>query len=312
MTAQIFDPSTVALLGLGEAGTALARGLVEQSGWRRSPGDNGRRLIAVDTALGEGPRGAAIAERAKDFGIAIARDYATTLRDAELVISVVTGTEAMNAATEAKPHLRSGAVYCDFNTLTRKNAEDIGATLRDAGIEYIDVAVMGGFNALGYKVPLLLAGSAAPRVLAWMAPLGFEARVLSDRIGDASAVKILRSILLKGLEALSVECLVAARQQGVLEQVLGCLGDVDRVTFAGMVKELAITHLAHAKRRMEEVEKVNETLRETGIEPLMSDATRRNHARTVAANVAPADGSKPTLDEALRLLTERVVKPRAV
>src|SRR3546814_5768885 len=75
MTAQIFDPSTVALLGLGEAGTALARGLVEQSGWRRSPGDNGRRLIAADTALGEGPRGAAIAERAKGFGIAISRDY---------------------------------------------------------------------------------------------------------------------------------------------------------------------------------------------------------------------------------------------
>src|SRR3546814_10182710 len=97
---------------------------------------------------------------------------------------------------------------------------------------------MGTFNALGYKVPLLLAGPAAPRALAWMAPLGFEAQVLSDRIGNASAVKILRSILLKGLEALSVECLVAARQQGVLEQVLGCLGDVDRVAFAGMVKEL--------------------------------------------------------------------------
>src|SRR3546814_1085489 len=145
-----------------------------------------------------------------------------------------------------------------------------------------------------------------------MAPLGFEAKVLSDRIGDASAVKILRSILLKGLEALSVECLVAARQQGVLEQVLGCLGDVDRVTFAGMVKELAITHLAHAKRRMEEVEQVNETLRETGIEPLMSDATRRNPARTVAADVAPATGPKPSLDEARPLLTEHVLKRRGI
>src|SRR3546814_7693438 len=121
--------------------------------------------LAVDIALGEGPRGAAIAGRAKGFGIAISRDYTTALAEADLVISVVTGTEAMNAAMAAKPHLRPGSIYCDFNTLTRKNAEDIGATLADAGIDYVDVAVMGGFNALGYKVPLLLAGPAAPRVL---------------------------------------------------------------------------------------------------------------------------------------------------
>src|SRR3546814_20525668 len=127
----------------------------------------------------------------------------------------------MNAAMAAKPHLRPGSIYCDFNTLTRKNAEDIGATLADAGIDYVDVAVMGGFNALGYKVPLLLAGPAAPRVLGWMEPLGFEATVLSARIGDASAVKILRSILLKGLEAPSVDCLVAARPHGLREKVLG-------------------------------------------------------------------------------------------
>src|SRR3546814_12226971 len=91
----------------------------------------------------------------------------------------------MNASMAAKPHLRPGSIDCDFNTLTRKNAEDIGATLADAGIDYVDVAVMGGFNALGYKVPLLLAGPAAPRVLGWMAPLGFAAKVLSDRIGVA-------------------------------------------------------------------------------------------------------------------------------
>src|SRR3546814_15129388 len=91
--------------------------------------------------LGEGPRGAAIAEGAKDFGIAISRDYTTALAEADLVISVVTGTEAMNAAMAAKPHLRPGSIYCDFNTLTRKNAEDIGATLAAAGIDLVEVAV---------------------------------------------------------------------------------------------------------------------------------------------------------------------------
>src|SRR3546814_11865393 len=93
--------------------------------------------LAVDIALGEGPRGAAIAGRAKGFGIAISRDYTTALAEAALVISVVTGTEAMNAAMAAKPHLRPGSIYCDFNrSEERRVGEECVSTCRSRWSPY--------------------------------------------------------------------------------------------------------------------------------------------------------------------------------
>jgi len=296
--------TTVAMLGLGEAGTAIATGLARE--WRDA--DPARRILAVDIALGDNIRGPAINDRARAIGVDIAGTYTPALAAAGFVVSVVTGVEAMNAALAARPILRPGTLYLDVNTLTGKQTVEIAAKMEEAGIAYVDVAAMGGFNALGHKAPLLLAGPAAERAAAWMRPHGFEVRVLSERAGDASAVKIIRSVMMKGIEALSVECLVTAYRQGLVAEVLDCFADVDAMSFRNFVREMAITHPAHARRRMEEVDKVIENLRETGVEPLMSERTRQSHARTVAADIAPADGGKPELEEALALLSEKVVK----
>lgn len=301
-----FDPTTVAHLGLGEGGTALARGFAEQSGWR-TPGSN-RSQLAIDIAAGLGPRGEAMAERAKSMGVTLSRDYGTALAEAEFVTSTVTGDDALDAARSALEFLRPGTVFLDYNTITRKTAVEIAGLMDAKGVQYIDVAVFGSFHAVGYKTPLLIAGRDTDRVVPWMEGLGFQVRVLNDRAGDASAVKMLRSIMMKGIEALAVECLVAAREQNLLEEVLDCFGDVDTATFRGMLDILITTHIPHCKRRMEEVEKVNQNLIETGIEPLMSAATLANHRRTLAADVAGA-GVVPPMDEALRILTDNVVKP---
>ena len=97
-------------------------------------------------------------------------------------------------------------------------------------------------------------------------------KVRSTKPGSASAVKVLRSVLIKGVEALAIESFVAARRQGLLEEVMGCLGDIDAGTFAGSLAMLTQTHIVHAHRRWEEMGLVAQTLRDTGVEPLMTEA----------------------------------------
>jgi 3-hydroxyisobutyrate dehydrogenase-like beta-hydroxyacid dehydrogenase len=169
---------------------------------------------------------------------------------------------------------------------------------------------MGGFFKQGIKAPMLVAGADAEPAVAWMNANGFETKYLGPRPGSASSVKMVRSVIMKGLEALGVEALVTAERQGILKEVLGCLGDVDSMSVSGTIAMLVQTHIVHAERRWEEMGLVAKTLRETGVDPIMTEMIERSHRRTVDAHIAPADGRVPPLDEALKILSEKVVRGR--
>lgn len=298
------DITAIATLGLGEAGTAITTGLSKE--WRKD--DPSRRILSVDIGLGDNIRGAAINDRARAIGVEVEGSYTSKLGDAGAVFSVVTGVEARNAALAARDVLKPGTLFFDVNTLTGPQTAAIAEEMYKAGIDYVDFAAMGGFSTTGHKVPFVLSGPAAERAAAFLKPFGFNVTVMSDRAGDASAVKIIRSVMVKGIEALSVECLVAAHRAGLVDEVLACFSDIDERTFAGMASSLVTSHVVHAKRRMEEMDKARENLIELGIQPLMTERTRESHARTVAAEIAPADASLPSFEEALELLSEKVVK----
>ncbi len=300
-------PRMIALLGFGEAGSVIARDLCAEGGWR--DGAPARELIAIDTACEDGARGAAMRVEAERRGVPLSRDYTAALGTADLVISVVTGTEARAAATMARPWLRPGTLYADVNSITGPETRVVAAALAHGGVDFVDVAAMGVFKVTGIATPLLLSGPRAPALAAFVAAVGGRARVLNETVGDASAVKILRSVLMKGLEALSVECLVAARRQGLVSEVLDNLGDVDAMGFAAFVRALATTHLVHAKRRLEEMEKAQQNLAESGVPALMTGATQRSHRRTVDAALDPAAVTDLDLDAALRILDEIVGRP---
>lgn len=303
-------PTVVGLLGFGEAGSAVARGLA--GGWRvNAPaGSNAaRRLVAVDVALDADPRGRALGAEARRLEVAITGGYTAALSEADMVFSMVPGDASFEAASSLARVLKPGALVLDLCTITGAMAEADRAVIEAAGGRYVDVAVMGTFHSLGHKAPMLLAGPDADEAAEWMAAQGFDVKVLGPKPGSASSVKMLRSVLIKGIEALAVESLVAAREQNLLEEVLGCLGDVDLVPFRTYLSTLLSTHIVHATRRLEEMELVGRTLRETGIEPLMTEAIQRSHRRTVEAGILPADGRVPPLDVALKLLAEGVVKP---
>jgi len=306
-------PRVIALLGFGEAGTAIARGLAAEGRWRgvSKPGDNApRRLIAIDTALDKDPRGTALGNEARKLDIAISADYTAALSEADLVISAVQGEFAIDAARAAAPLLKQGAHYLDLCTVTGKMSDEDRAEIEKGGGRYIDVAVMGGFFSSGIKAQMLVAGGGAEPVVSWMNDNGFVAQYLGPKPGSASSVKMLRSVIVKGIEALAVESFVAAERQGILPEVMACLGDIDARTFAGSLVMLMQTHVVHAHRRWEEMGLVARTLRETGVDPLMTEAIEKSHRRTVDAHIAPADGKVPSLEDALKLLSEKVVRGR--
>lgn len=305
------SPRVIALLGFGEAGSAIARGLAAEGGWRgpSRPGDNApRRLIAIDTALDRDARGMALGKHARSLDVAIEGGYTEALRQADLVICAVPGEHALAAAEATAPLLKKGAHYLDLCTVTGKMSDEDRAPIEAAGGRYIDIAVMGGFFKQGIKAPMLVAGVDVEAVVAWMNANGFDAKVLGAKPGSASSVKMLRSVLIKGVETLGVEALVTARRQGILEEVLDCLSDADRMPFRDFIGMLVQTHLVHARRRWEEMGLVATTLRETGVDPLLTEAIEKSLRRTVDAAVAPADGKVPSLADALKILSEKVVR----
>jgi 3-hydroxyisobutyrate dehydrogenase-like beta-hydroxyacid dehydrogenase len=307
------SPRVIALLGFGEAGSAIARGLCAEGGWRGAPrpGDNApRRLIAIDTALDKDARGTALGKEARRLDVTISDTYTEALSEADLVISVVQGEFALDAAKAAAPLLKKGAYYLDLCTVTGKMSDEDRAEIEAAGGRYVDVAVMGGFFSSGIKAPMLVAGEGGRDMVEWMNKTGFVAQYLGTKPGSASSVKMLRSVLVKGIEALAVESFVTAKRQGILDEVMGCLGDIDARTFAGSLTMLVQTHIVHAHRRWEEMGLVAQTLRDTGVDPLMTEAIEKSHRRTVDAGLAPAGGEVPNLGEALTILSEKVVRGR--
>ena len=307
------SPRVIALLGFGEAGSAIARGLAAENGWRgpSKPGDNApRRVIAIDPALDKDARGTALGKEARRLDVAISNKYTEALSEADLVICAVQGEHALEAATSAAAFMKKGAHFLDLCTVTGKMADEDREAIEKAGGRYVDIAVMGGFFKYGIKAPMLVAGEQAQAAVDWMNASGFDAKYLGPKPGSASSVKMVRSVLMKGLEALGVEALVTAERQGIREEVLECLADVDLVPFREHLSSLVQTHIVHARRRWEEMGLVAQTLRETGVDPKMTVTTEQTLRRSVEAGIAPADGKVPKLDEALRLLSEKVVRGR--
>jgi 3-hydroxyisobutyrate dehydrogenase-like beta-hydroxyacid dehydrogenase len=267
-------------------------------------------VIAIDPALDKDARGTALGKEARRLEIAIADRYTEALSEADLVICAVQGEHALDAATSAAAFMKKGAHFLDLCTVTGKMADEDREAIEKVGGRYVDIAVMGGFFKYGIKAPMLVAGDEAQAAVDWMNASGFDAKYLGPKPGSASSVKMVRSVLMKGLEALGVEALVTAERQGIREEVLECLADVDLVPFREHLSSLVQTHVVHARRRWEEMGLVAQTLRETGVEPKMTVTTEQTLRRSVEAGIAPADGKVPRLDEALKLLSEKVVRGR--
>jgi 3-hydroxyisobutyrate dehydrogenase-like beta-hydroxyacid dehydrogenase len=258
----------IALIGYGEVGRILAEDL-------RACGAS---IATFDVKLADAA-GAAMRDHAQRLGVQLAEAHATAARDAELVISAVTASQAVAVARACAPGLRPGAFFLDFNSASPGAKIEAAGIVNAAGGRYVEGAVMTSVPPYRIKVPLLLGGPDASALVPVLDALGFAAKVHSARLGVASATKMCRSVMIKGLEAMVIEAFTTARHYGVEDAVLASL----RETFPDIDWERQGAYLfqrviEHGRRRSEEVREVAVTVREAGLEPWSATGTAERQA----------------------------------
>jgi 3-hydroxyisobutyrate dehydrogenase len=252
----------VAIIGFGEVGQCFASALAE----------HGAALSLFDPNPSEAAHAAA-----RRIGRRIGADVSGGLADARLVICAVPGAHGLSVARAVARELPEGALYADLTTARPAAIREAPSAFGARADAFVDVAIMGAISLAGHRTPLLGAGPRAAELQGLLAPAGFRIEVLTGKEpGDASALKLLRSVFTKGLEALAVECLVAAEGQGLRNEVIDQLRDLDETPIARFLDMLVRTHVLHAARRLQEVEQVQSLLSEAGY---AADVTAGVHAR---------------------------------
>ncbi|WP_096704546.1 DUF1932 domain-containing protein [Magnetospirillum sp. 15-1] len=261
------DP-TIGLIGYGEVGRILAEDLRAQ----------GVRVAAHDIKLG-GPNEGELVDHAARFGVELVSGHAALAALSDLVISAVTASQAVTVAEACAPGLRAGTYVLDFNSASPKAKTEAAALVNAAGGRFVEGAVMTSVPPYRIKVPLLLGGPDAAGLEPLLNGLGFAAKVASDKLGVASATKMCRSVMIKGLEAMVIESFATARAYGVEDAVIASLAE----TFPGMEWEKLGAYffqrvIQHGRRRAEEVREVARTVREAGLEPFSAAGTALRQA----------------------------------
>ena len=271
----------VALIGFGEAGLAFAGA----EGWR---GIARAYDILTDD---EATRSAKQAEYRR-AGVEGASTLAEAIADAPIVLSLVTADQALAVAREAASCLAGGAIYCDLNSVSPGTKREAAASI-DAGIgAYVDVAIMAPVSPVRLAVPLLVSGPRAEAAARALAQIGFtNVRNVGTEIGQASAIKMIRSVMVKGIEALTAECMLAADAAGVTEEVLASLDSSEKAEpWAKRAAYNLERMMVHGLRRAGEMDEVVKTLEDLGVDPISSRATARRQREIGALGV---DASEP-------------------
>ncbi|MEQ4530280.1 MAG: DUF1932 domain-containing protein [Mixta sp.] len=254
--------TTVAIIGFGEAGTIFASDLADKA------------QVNVWDLKFVGPERDAMLAKAEQAGVTPAASLAAAIADAQLIFSLVTADSALALAQEAAPHLTQRQTFLDFNSVAPETKRSAERAVTQRQGNYLDVAVMAPVPPARLRTPLLLGGKEAERVAAQLRLWGCHAQALSDRVGDVSAIKMCRSVMIKGLEALTTECLTAARRYGVEEAVLDSLhASFPSLGWHGELADYLISRVAqHGRRRSEEMREVVKTLQDVALSGTMSQA----------------------------------------
>jgi 3-hydroxyisobutyrate dehydrogenase-like beta-hydroxyacid dehydrogenase len=263
-----FNQWHVGLVGYGEVGRILAEDLRK----------DGVRVSAYDVKLGD-DRAEPLRDHAAGIGVALASSHADLAGQADFIVSAVTASQAVPVAQACSPRLKQGAWFLDFNSASPGAKRRAAALIDGAGGRYVEGAVMTSIPPYRIKVPLLLGGSGARELAPLLVELGFDAKVASEELGVASAVKMCRSIMIKGMEAMVIESFTTARAYGVEDAVLASLAE----TFPGIDWEKQGAYffqrvIEHGRRRAEEVREVAETVRDIGLTPWSAQGTAERQA----------------------------------
>ena len=289
----------IAFIGLGEAGSAFVHG------WGAARATSIRAYDIKSESPATAPE---IAARCSDLGIRNCASMAEVLHGADLVFCTVTADQAVIAAQDAAQSLEQGAVWLDLNSCAPSSKRRSCEVMTQAGGRYVDVAVMSPVHPKLNLAPCLISGPHAADLAPILEGLPMSVRVIEGPVGAASSIKMIRSIMVKGLEALSAECVLAAVAAGVEDEVLGSLlkshPGTDWPRAAAYNFERSI---AHGERRAAEMEEVAKTLADLGLFSDVTQGTIRWQRRLAGAGLPipqtpPEDGPVEIANDLLRAL----------
>jgi 3-hydroxyisobutyrate dehydrogenase-like beta-hydroxyacid dehydrogenase len=271
----------VAIIGFGEAGQAFAGA----DGWL---GD----ALAYDRLTDDPVSRAAKEADYRRAGVEGVLSLQAALHGAQLILSLVTADQAGEVAKSAARSVAPGAIFCDLNSVSPGTKQAGAEAVERGGGRYVDIAIMAPVNPARLGVPLLLSGPSATEAHRLLCALGFSnARVIGSKVGQASAVKMIRSVIVKGIEALTAEAMLAAEAAGIAGEVLQSLDDSDRrSSWADRADYNLERMMTHGVRRAAEMEEVAATLEALGTEPLLTRATTQRQRDIGALGLRPAKG----------------------
>jgi 3-hydroxyisobutyrate dehydrogenase-like beta-hydroxyacid dehydrogenase len=260
-------PPSYAFIGFGEAGSHCSESLREAGVVR---------IAAYDILLDDPKQGPPMREKADRIGVTACDTQAEAIAGADIVYSTVVCEASVPVAEEAARHLKTEQYYLDFNSISPGNKRKVAAAIAPSGARFVEASVMSGVPGNGHRVPMLLGGTGARDFMTLVEPLGYNVEFAQEEVGLASATKMVRSIMMKGMDALYLECMRAANHFGFEQQIL----DSVDATIAGRnwtenANRVMPRTAVHAARRADEMGQVAETLREIGLEPLMAEATEK-------------------------------------
>jgi 3-hydroxyisobutyrate dehydrogenase-like beta-hydroxyacid dehydrogenase len=254
---------TIAFIGFGEAGQAIAAGL----------GEAGAGDMSAWDILFQESRGERLRQAGAATGVRCAGSAADAVLNADIVVSAVTAASSLEAAQAVKPHLAKTSYFLDINSVSPGRKQQT-AKLLGGNARYVDVAVLAPIHPAQHQTPMLLAGPHAESVAPALAALQMRTSIAGAEIGAAAAIKMVRSVMIKGIEALTLECFLAAARAGVIDEVAASMkNNYPGLDWSKIVPYNLVRMATHGERRAAEMEEVADTLRELGVEPLMTTAT---------------------------------------
>ena len=251
-------------IGFGEAGQAIASGLR----------DTGIETVAAWDILFPAAEGANLKQAGETMGARVASSAADAARGADIIVSAVTAASSLEAARSVEPHLTGTPYFLDINSVSPGRKKETEKLLGGKA-RYVDVAILAPIHPARHQTPLLLAGPHAETVMPLLIDeLDMRGAIAGGEVGQAAGLKMIRSVMIKGIEALTLECFLAAKRYGIVDEVAASLNNNYPTLDWNKVIEYNIERMAsHGVRRADEMDQVAATLHELGIEPLMASAT---------------------------------------
>lgn len=261
----------LAFIGYGEVGQLFARECV------RAGASVAVYDVKFDAPLGRQPLAAlAAADR-----VQLASHSEDAVSGADIVLSAVTADQAVAAARAAAPHLRAGQIYVDLNSVSPTTKRSIAQALDPA--DFVEFAVMSPVAGLGIASPILAGGRRAAEVAERLNALGMKIDAVSAEIGVASATKLCRSLVIKGLEAIMVDLNLGAAEAGVMAAVLASLSaSYPGMDWAEVARTMPGRVARHGARRAAEMREAARMLEEMGLSGAFAQAIAERHATYAA------------------------------